>query len=427
MKVAILTMFNGLSTTYSLVNVVAEHLHMLLDNNIAVKMIVTENCSDNEKWGIFLDERIEWVKIKNTLNGKQIELFDYSTPDKKLHHTFYEEADMFAAEFIDVLQDVDVCMMHDILYQGWHYVHNIAIRKAQPNLPKVKFIAFAHSFPANRPIVVPEKMSGRYTGMDNTVFVYPSQSGISALAKQYHIPEGKCRVIYNTVPIIEYLSKDVKTLHDNVDLLSSEVLIVYAGRFSTGKKFEKVAALAGSFKRMNEKTVKVIFCDFPCMDTPQQEYKDAIRYVGEFYGLDANDIVFTSENGYPNGFPREAVLDLFTLSNLYICPSFSETFGLTVVEAASRGNFIVVNKCVPALEEIGKILGAYFMEWDARNYGFDTKQSYHPSEKSYYDEKSVEIGRLMRENNAIMAKTMSRMRFGISWVWENQLKPLIEQ
>lgn len=31
MKVAILTMFNGLSSTYSLVNVVAEHLKMLLD------------------------------------------------------------------------------------------------------------------------------------------------------------------------------------------------------------------------------------------------------------------------------------------------------------------------------------------------------------------------------------------------------------
>ena len=34
MRIAILTMFNGLSNTYSLVNVVAEHIKMFLDNNI---------------------------------------------------------------------------------------------------------------------------------------------------------------------------------------------------------------------------------------------------------------------------------------------------------------------------------------------------------------------------------------------------------
>ena len=40
MRVAILTMFNGLSATYSLVNVVAEHLKMLLDAGISTKLLV---------------------------------------------------------------------------------------------------------------------------------------------------------------------------------------------------------------------------------------------------------------------------------------------------------------------------------------------------------------------------------------------------
>ena len=55
MKVAILTMFAGLSSTYSLVNVVADQLQMLLDAGIAVKMLVSENCPDRERTGIFSD------------------------------------------------------------------------------------------------------------------------------------------------------------------------------------------------------------------------------------------------------------------------------------------------------------------------------------------------------------------------------------
>lgn len=426
MKVAILTMFNGLSSTYSIVNVVETHLQMLLQHGIGVKLIVSEGCQEHDRWGSYLDERIEWVKIKNEIQGRQIVLHDYHDVNVPLHNTFYTEVDFFATQFVEALQDVERCMMHDILYQGWHYVHNIAIRKAQTSLPKVKFIAFTHSFPVQRPLKISKEMEGRYTAMPKTLFAYPSYSGIPALSKQYKVAEGRCRVIYNIVPMIELLCDDVQKLHQQTNLLEPEILIVYAGRFSTGKKFEKVAAVAGSIKRVNEKTVKVICCDFPCMDTPSDEYKEAVRYVGEFYGLDHKDIVFTSECGYPNGFPREAVLDLFTLSNLYICPSFSETFGLTVIEAASRGNFIVVNKCVPALQEIGKLLGAYFMEWDARQYGYDTKQQYHPSEKMYYDEKGKEIVALMRESNPLKAKTVARTQFTTEWVWENQFKLLLE-
>ncbi len=425
MKIALLTMFNGLSTTYSLVNVVAEHIKMILNNNHQVKLIVTDTLNDNEKWGIYKDERIEWCKIDTEIDGESIKLYDYSNPKDKLHNSFYKEADFFASQFENVLKDVDVCMLHDILYQGWNYVYNIAIRKAQKNLPKLKFIAFTHSFPANRPINPKKDLEGRYVGMENTVFAYPSHSGLTALAKQYNVAEGSCHTVYNTVPIIESLCDEVQDLHKKTDLLTPEILIVYPARLSTGKKFEKVVSLAGAIKIASEKSVKVIFCDFPCMDTPSKDYKEAINLVGTTYGLNKSDIIFTSEYGYQDGFPRYAVLDLFTLSNLYICPSFSETFGLTVAEAASRGNFIVVNKAVPALEEVGKMLGAYFMEWDARNYGFDTKQTYTPNETAYVLENASKIVQLMRESNPIKAKTITRTRFNSDWVWKNQIEPLL--
>lgn len=426
MKVAILTMFCGLSTTYSLVNVVADQINMLLLSDIKIKVLVSETCPDAERTGVFCDKRIEWVKVKNTYQNKIIQWYDYSNATGRVHDTFYEEADSIALDLIKHLKDVDVCMMHDILYQGWHLVHNIAVRKAQKELPNVKFLAFTHSFPVNRPLTVEYPFSARFSDMPKTKFIYPTYSGIPALAKQYDIPEGRCAVVYNTIPLLESMSSEIRTVAKHIDLISAEILIIYPARLTTGKKFEKVAAMAGAIKTKTEKNTKVIFCDFPSADISGLVYKKIIRMEGKKYGLDDSDLLFTSDVGYPEGFPRQGVLDLFTLSNLFLCPSFSESFGLTVLEAGSRGNFLVLNEAVPALKELGVSLGAYFMRWDARNFGYDTYEKYNPSEREYYEEHGNIIVNLMREDRSLNAKTIIRHKYNPEWISKNQLLPLLE-
>ncbi len=427
MKVAVLTMFNGLSTTYSLVNIVAEHLRMLLDAGIETSLLVSQDCPDDEKYGIFTDERLELVKVTNRLNGQLIHWRDYAKPDGKVHATFYEEAEVIASDLVTKLSDVDFCIMHDIHYQGWHLIHNVAIRKAQEKLPNLKFIAVTHSAPVNRPPNPQWPFSARYSPMPKTTYVYPTQSGIPALAKQYNVPEGKCAVINNSLDLIAGMSDEVKSIQKQFDLLSPDILIVYPGRLTSGKRFEKVAALAGAIRKKTEQTVKVIFCDFPAMDIKPDEYKNTIRETGYAHGLAESSLAFTSDLGYPTGFPRNSVLEIFTLSNLFICPSYSESFGLTVLEAASRGNFIILNQAVPALEELGKRLSSYFMRWDARNFGFDTKETYHSSEQAYLEEHALKVINLMRENPVLHAKTVTRQRFSPQWVWHHQLEPLFER
>lgn len=425
MKVAIVTMFSGLSSTYSLVNVVADQIQMLLQADIPIKVLVSETCPDSDRTGIFLDQRIEWVKVTNTLNGKNITWHDYSHVSGNVHETFFQEADVIAADFVRHLKDVDVCILHDILYQGWHLVHNIAIRTAQKQLPHVRFLAFTHSLPLNRPREVEYPFSARFTDMPRTRFIYPTYSGIPALARQYDIPEGKCAVVYNTLPLLSSMSPDVQRVAENIDLMRADILAVYPARLTTGKQFEKVAALMGAIKSQTEKRCKVVFCDFPSADIPSHVYKTMIRMEGKRYGLDETDILFTSDIGYPEGFPRQGVFELFTLSNLFICPSYSESFGLTVLEAGSRGNFPVLNEAVPALKELGETLGAYFMRWNARNFGYDTKEKYAPSERAYYEEHGARIVTLMREDRSLHAKTAIRNRYHPEWICQNQLLPLL--
>ena len=66
------------------------------------------------------------------------------------------------------------------------------------------------------------------------------------------------------------------------------------------------------------------------------------------------------------------------------------------------------------------------MRWDARNFGFDSKENYHPSEQAYLSEHAEKVVALMRQDPAIYAKTLVRMRYSPQWIWKNQLEPLLE-
>ncbi len=427
MKVGILTMFGGLATIYSLVNVVAEHIRMLLDAGIEVKMLVCEDMPETEKHGIYLDQRIEWSGVCNRYLGKQIHWRDYSAPDLPIHPEFEEEAAVIGEDLAEKLKDVDVCMMHDIHYQGWHLLHNVAVHYAARKLPKLRFIAVTHSLPDeawfDQKISWPH--SARYSPMRNTIYTYPTECGLQSLSRQFHVDMNQCRVLNNTLDLIGQMTEQVKELHSKTDLISPDVLIIYPARFTTGKKFEKVAMLAGAIKKVSKKEVKVIFCEFSAMDTDPHQYKEYITNAGIGAGLSREDMVFLNDLGYPMGLTRDAILELFSLSNLFICPSASESFGLTALEAAAMGNFLILNECVPALKELGETLNAYFMRWDACNFGYQTQESYYPGEMDYYEEHAQIILEAMWQNPVIHAKIQARKRYSPKWVFEHQLREML--
>lgn len=427
MKIAILTMFNGLSTYYSLVNVVSEHIKALLDANMEVSLLVSEDCPDSDRHGIFLDKRLGWIKVTNRYKGKRIHWRDYSNPNMEIHADLLDEAETIGKDLVEKLKNQDVCMMHDILYQGTHLVHNLAIRYVQSKLPNLKFIAMIHSLPDTSQVGKSIKWpySARYSSMPNTVFAYPTKCGLEALSKQYNVDINNCKVINNSINLLENMSKDVNEIHYKVDLLSPDILIVYPARASRAKQFEKVAMLGGYIKKATSKSVKIVFCDSPAVESDREVYKEFITNIGIESGLDKADMIFTSDFGYFYGVSREVVLELFTLSNLFICPSFTESFSLTTLEAASRGNLLVLNDAVPALNELGSVLDSYTMKWSAKKFFEITKERYIPSEDDYFKYHAIKIVENIYNNPVLKAKTLVRQKYSPKYIYENQIKPLL--
>ncbi|MEG1457430.1 MAG: glycosyltransferase, partial [Bacilli bacterium] len=260
MKVSILTMFNGLSSTYSLVNVVAEEIKMLLSDNIEVSILVTEHCPDNEKVGIFLDPRIKWIKIINSRNNKIFNWRTYSKDNNIVHKSFYKEVSLIKKDFIKYLSSSDICIMHDILYQGTHLIHNVAIRKAQKYLPKLQFISLSHSAPIPH-IKTKYPISCLYEEMPNTTYIYPTQVGLDSISKQYNTSINNCYCINNSIDTLESKNEEVNIIKKHINMYA-DILIVYPARLTMSKRFHIITLLASYIKKYSKKTVSIIFCDF---------------------------------------------------------------------------------------------------------------------------------------------------------------------
>ncbi len=424
MKIAILTMFNGFNTTYSLVNVVAEQIKMIFRySDYDVTLFVSETCDMNERFGVYLDSRLKIKTIVNTIMGEQIKWIDYDS-EGVVSKNFNREVEFIKNDMEVKLTGFDLCIMHDILYQGTHLIHNVAIRKAQKKLGNLRFVACTHSMPLeHRDLDYP--FNQRFCDMPNTIFVYPTASGLKALSEQYNVDMNRCRLVYNSVPITEFLHNTVKDLEYKTNFLNNDILVVYPARLTQAKKFEKVAMLCGSLSKVNNIKVKVIFCDFPSDDVESGKYKKWVKTKAKEFGMSKDDVIFTSDFGYKNGIEREAVLDLFKLSTLFICPSYAESFSLTVLEASINGNFLVLNESQPALRELGEKLGAYFMKWDAKNFGFETIEEYLPKEEDYYLENAKEIYVQILKTPTLKAKKVILKKFSNEYIWNNQLNLII--
>ncbi len=427
MKIAILTMFNGLSSTYSLVNVVESHINMLLKNNYDVTIFVTEQFKDSNKYGGYLNKKLKWKRIVNSKQGVPFKWIDYTDNSSQVHKTFEMEVKMLTDDFTLKLQGFDLCFMHDILFQGWHLHHNVAIRNAQKNLPKLKFYNFIHSVPTTPQDIncIPYPFNCKYQPMKNCRFIYPTYSGLEAVAKQYNLPIGECHVVYNTINIIEDMSKEVRLIHKFFNLLESDILCIYPSRLTPAKKCEKVVMLLGQISKATGKHCKVVFCDFESFDINPEKYKTIIKSNGENFGLSRENILFTSDLGFDNGVNRKIIFELFQLSNIFINPSYSESFGLTTIEAVSRGNFLVLNENVPALKEVGNSFNSHFIQWDAKSFENEISVSYDTSEYDYYFNQGKIIWDKMCKDNTLMAKRKLFKTYNNDWVFYNQLQPLI--
>lgn len=347
-KVVILTSFSDFQKAYSLNIIVQTQIKMLLLNDYEPTVIVHDTF---EPEGIYAHPHVKIEKIPNVPCHNEV----------KKDETFDEDVKAIEGRLREILKDKDIVLTHDVIYQPACLKHNLASRKVAKDLPNIRWLHWIHSatspslLNAVIPIFADEYINLIKAPFPNSFYIYPEAYTIPAVAKNYGVPEDKVKHIPHATDVCGYLgmSKELETMIYDKDILTADAIAVYPIRLDGGKQPQYVIKTMAMLKEYNLK-VRVIMVDFHSTGTEKIAVRDDCKNVAIDYGLSQDELLWTSEQNdeWEGEVPQSVVKDLFTISNVFILPSVSETYSLIAQEAMLLGNVAVLNKDFPPFRSI---------------------------------------------------------------------------
>lgn len=412
-KIGILTTFYDFNPSYSLCSVVEGQLVALAKYHYPVVLFVHDNFFDDEK----VPTGIEIRKIV-----PRFRLVDYSNfqePQKD----FERQVNQIFEALKENTKDIDIILEHDLIFQGWFLPYCVAIHRLAET-SNIRWLHWIHSVPNLPPAncVYPHNL--RFTLPRNSKLVYLNNYHLIRVAESYRVYPKDVRIVYNSVDPRLFWNLDpfVKILIDKYDLLAADFIQTYplsTPRMVDGKQLDKVIEIFGKLKK-RKKQVRLIVANAHANAPSEKELIKQMLNLANDKGLNNNEVIFTSLEGreYEFGISRQAVSDLFRLSNLFIFPSVSENCPLILLEAMSAGNLLVLNESVGAMREFGKDAALYF-----KFGGIDERVDYQDRDKFMDDIAKIIISEF-ETNKSLKGFNYLKQRFNFDWIFLNQLEPL---
>lgn len=279
----------------------------------------------------------------------------------KKDETFDADVDAIEKALEAALQDVDVVISHDIIYQNACLKHNFAARRVAKKNPKILWLHWIHSatspitLNALRPIFTDEYLNLVATPFPNSRYVFFNHYSIPRIAKDFGVDESVVRVVHHPSDLSEVygLSKQVARFVDDKKILEADVICVYPCRLDRGKQVEfaiKTVAMMKEFKL----SVKMIVVDFHSTGGDKITYRDDLKGIGIDYGLSQDELLFTSEvnEDWNTEVPYAQAMEIMRLGNVFIMPSASESYSLITQEAGLNKTVMVLNFDFPPFRDI---------------------------------------------------------------------------
>ena len=347
-KVCLLTSFSDFQKAYSLNIIVQSQIKMLLLNDYEPTVIVHDTF---EPEGIYAHSKVKIEKIPNVPCHNEV----------RKDETFDDDVNALEKILFKILEDKDIVLTHDVIYQPACLKHNFASRKIASKLPNLKWLHWIHSATSPSlvnqvvPLFTDEYINLIKTPFPNSLYIYPEPYTIPSVAKNYNVSEDKVRHIPHATDICGFLGMDreVERVVYEKDILSADAIATYPIRLDRGKQVQYVIKTMAMLKDFDLK-VRVIIIDFHSTGGDKLTYRDDLKNVAIDYGLSQDELIWTSElsDEWTHEVPPSVVRDFQLLSNVFILPSVSETYSLIAQEAMLTGCVAVLNKDFPPFRAI---------------------------------------------------------------------------
>lgn len=418
--VFILTNFSQYLKSYSPIIVVSEQIKQLERAGYEPIMITTEGWQPPED-SIFFHVKTEHLYP----SGGHDEVDDI----------FEQDVLDIYARLNEIIPDGSIVLTHDLIFLPDYVKHNIAARRLADKKPGIKWIHTVHSATSpntliqERAIYGPQYKELLLSKFPNSIISYPNAQDIPRVAENFSYEQDEVVEIPHSTDPTEGMSRLVKRLYDEKKLGDPQVLIVAPMRLDRGKNPGMIVRLMKGCLDADVSS-HLIFCDFQSTGDDKVTLRNETNALAKELGV-AERVTFLSE------FDAEAmlevehktVLDLFTLSNVFVCPSRSETYSLTTQEAMLKGNFCILNQDFPAFKQIyGK--NAIYKQFDGAEVDFSGRDgkidTAHSDINNYFRDMAVALKYYLEQDKVLRAKTWVRTQRNPDAVFKNYLEPLLK-
>lgn len=392
-RVAILTTFYEATSGYSLVAVAETQIRMLLDNGYNPRVIVQENFAELAPPSVWCKEMVDLRPVLPDLPN--------ATPDN------------VRAMMDEHFADIDVIIAHDICLQGYYKAHNKAVEDYAKDHNKL-WLHCIHSCPSGTGYTLP---SG--------YIVYPNDSDRAQVVRSYRLAGQEHRVVPNRAshsidPLLVWpYDKLTRSLARDADLFGGDIVAVYPARLDRGKQPEKIIRLMHGVKQAGYDP-RLLIIDWQSMGDRFQRYIDELEDLAELLGL-RRRVNFTSRlnDTCNNGIPRNSVMELMDIANVYIHPSTVETYSLVVHEAILRGKLVVLNADFPPMRELFGS-SALYMNFSSDRF----RTTYSPDEQSYWDDEARRMLSEFKRCRNLVLQLEARQKWTPQAQWR-EFEPLL--
>lgn len=423
-QVFILTNFSTYLKSYSPIIVVGEQIKQLSRAGYEPVMITTEGWEPPED-SVFAGVKTE--HLYPTGGHDQIdEIFESDVLD------IYKRLG-------EIIPDQAVVITHDLIFLPDYVKHNIAARRLANERPNIRWLHWVHSATSpntlieERTIYGPQYKELLLSKFPNSIVCYPNAQDISRVAQNFSFEIDEVVEVPHSTDPTEGMSRLVKDLYDRKNLGDVEVLVVAPMRLDRGKNPGMIARLMKGCKDVGLDS-HVIFCDFQSTGDDKVVLRNETNEMAEKMGV-ADRVTFLSE------FDGEAmleidhsiILDLFSLSNIFLCPSRSETYSLTTQEAMLKGNLCILNHDFPAFRQIyGK--NALYTQFDGAEVaisGEDGRTDTTWGENNagiddHFRDIATHLKYWLENDKVLRAKTWVRTMRNPDYVFRQYVEPLLK-